>query len=90
MHSVKVEMGGITFLHIGSAASWKGSLRGTLRRALSLCGRLEEPAGIPERIVGIVRPSCVVPIHYDDFSLPLTPGRISGDPLGGYPRPHGR
>jgi L-ascorbate metabolism protein UlaG (beta-lactamase superfamily) len=76
MHSVKVEMGGITFLHIGSAGFLEGELAGHTCDVLFLCaaGWKSRP-GYPERIVGIVRPSCIVPIHYDDFSLPLTPGR---------------
>ncbi|MCU0576133.1 MAG: MBL fold metallo-hydrolase [Desulfobacterota bacterium] len=75
MRAVKVELGGVTFLHVGSAGLLEGELLGHTCDVLFLCaaGWRNSP-GYPERVVDIVRPSCVIPIHYDDFSLPLGPG----------------
>ncbi len=75
MFAVKVELGGVTFLHVGSAGFLEEELSGHACDVLFLCapGWKKWP-GYPERLLEIVGPACVVPFHYDDFSLPLVPG----------------
>ncbi|HPI92213.1 MAG TPA: MBL fold metallo-hydrolase [Deltaproteobacteria bacterium] len=76
MYTVKVELGGMTFLHVGSAGFLEEELAGHTCDVLFLCAAgWKNTPGYPERVVDILRPSCVVPIHYDDFSLPLLPGK---------------
>lgn len=76
MHAVKVELGGTTFMHIGSAGFLEDELDGHRCDVLFLCAAgWKNTTGYPEKVIEIVRPSIVVPIHYDDFSLPLVPGR---------------
>jgi len=76
MYVPKITMGGITFLHLGSAGYLERELEAHSCDVLFLCvpGWKNSP-GYPDRIVDILRPSCVVPIHYDDFTVPLLPGR---------------
>jgi L-ascorbate metabolism protein UlaG (beta-lactamase superfamily) len=76
MHAPKIITGGITFLHIGSAGYLAHELEAHRCDVLFLCvpGWKNSP-GYPDRVIDIVQPSCVVPIHYDDFTVPFLPGR---------------
>jgi L-ascorbate metabolism protein UlaG (beta-lactamase superfamily) len=75
MYAPKVTVGGVTFLHVGSAGFLEEELEGHRCDVLFLCvpGWKKWP-GYPERVIEMVRPSCVVPIHFDDFTSPLMPG----------------
>jgi L-ascorbate metabolism protein UlaG (beta-lactamase superfamily) len=75
MFASQVEMGGLTFLHVGSAGYVEKELEDHRCDVLFLCvaGWRKWPE-YPQRIIEMVRPSCVVPIHHDDFSAPLMPG----------------
>ena len=75
MYAPKITLGGITFLHVGSAGFIEKELEGHTCDVLFLCvaGWKKWPS-YPQRVIEIVRPSCVIPIHYDDFSIPLMPG----------------
>lgn len=76
MHTVKVELGGTTFMHVGSAGFLERDLEGHRCDVLFLCAAgWRNTTGYPERVIEILRPSIVVPIHYDDFSLPLEQGK---------------
>jgi L-ascorbate metabolism protein UlaG (beta-lactamase superfamily) len=75
MYAPKISFGGVTFLHMGSAGFLEKELDGHQCDVLFLCvpGWKKSP-GYPERVIEIVKPSCVVPFHYDDFTFPLMPG----------------
>lgn len=75
MYAPKIVMGGITFLHVGSAGYLVNELAGHGCDVLFLCvpGWKNSP-GYPDRVIEILRPSCIVPIHYDDFTVPFRPG----------------
>ena len=75
MFTPQVEMGGLTFLHVGSAGYVEKELEGHRCDVLFLCvaGWKKWPK-YPQRVIEMVRPSCVIPTHYDDFSAPLMPG----------------
>jgi L-ascorbate metabolism protein UlaG (beta-lactamase superfamily) len=75
LYAVKVELAGTTFLHVGSAGFLENELAGHACDVLLLCAAAwKNTPDYPERIIEIVRPSCVVPIHYDDFTRPLSHG----------------
>ncbi|MDD5169063.1 MAG: MBL fold metallo-hydrolase [Syntrophales bacterium] len=75
MFAPKIEMDGLTFLHVGSAGFLERELETHRCDVLFLCvAQWKKWPAYPERIIEITRPSCVIPIHYDDFSLPLMPG----------------
>lgn len=101
MHTVKVELGGTTFMHVGSAGFLERDLEGHRCDVLFLCAAgWRNTPGYPERVIEILRPSIVVPIHYDDLSLPLEPGKgtrdiqvsryrhLHGESEGGKASPH--
>jgi L-ascorbate metabolism protein UlaG (beta-lactamase superfamily) len=75
MSAPKVTMGGLTLLHVGSAGFIEKELEGHSCDILFLCvaGWKNWPL-YPQRVMEILQPSCVIPIHYDDFSIPLMPG----------------
>jgi L-ascorbate metabolism protein UlaG (beta-lactamase superfamily) len=75
MSAPKVTMGGLTLLHIGSAGFIEKKLECHTCDILFMCvaGWKNWPL-YPERVIEILQPSCVIPIHYDDFSIPLMPG----------------
>lgn len=69
----RLEVGGKTFLHIGTANLIDGELEGQTCDVLFLC--LPGWKSIPNyhgRILSRIRPKIVVPFHFDDFSAPLT------------------
>lgn len=74
MSSVYVRAGGVSFLHVGSAGFLERELEGLQCDVLFLCAAgWKKSAGYPKRLLDLVRPSCVIPIHHDDFTLPLYP-----------------
>lgn len=76
MNTVKVELGGVSFMHIGSAGFLEHALETHRCDVLFLCAAgWKTTKGYPEKVIEKVRPSVVVPVHYDDFSLPLETGR---------------
>jgi len=76
MFSPKVFFGGITWIHVGSAGYVAQELEGHQCDVLLMCvaGWKKWPA-YPEKVIEMLKPSCVIPIHYDDFSIPLPPDR---------------
>lgn len=76
MLSPEISFGGLALIHVGSAGYVVKELDGHLCDVLIMCvaGWKKWPA-YPEKVIEILKPSCVIPIHYDDFSAPLTPGR---------------
>lgn len=76
MHAVKVDLGGLTFMHIGSAGYLEQELHAHACDVLFLCAAgWKNTPGYPERVIDILKPSTVVPIHHDDFSLPIVPAK---------------
>lgn len=76
MHAIMAEMGGTTFLHVGSAGFSEDALKNIRCDVLFLCvSGWKNTPGYPEQLLEMVQPSCVVPIHHDDFTLPLMEGR---------------
>jgi len=76
MFAIKITIGGVVFLHVGSAGFLDKELEGHRCDVLLLCvAGWKSSAGYPDRVIEIVQPSCVVPIHFDNFSKPLLPGR---------------
>jgi L-ascorbate metabolism protein UlaG (beta-lactamase superfamily) len=76
MFALKITIGGVVFLHIGSAGFLGNELEGHRCDVLFLCvAGWKSSAGYPERVIEIAQPSCVVPIHFDNFSKPLFPGQ---------------
>ena len=69
----RLEVGGKSFLHVGSANLIDGELEGQTCDVLFLC--LPGWNSIPNyhgRILSRVKPKIVVPFHFDDFSAPLS------------------
>ena len=69
----RLEVGGKSFLHIGTANLIDDELEGTSCDVLFLC--MPGWKMIPNyhgRILSRVRPKIVVPFHFDDFSAPLS------------------
>jgi L-ascorbate metabolism protein UlaG (beta-lactamase superfamily) len=67
----KLQIDGITFLHIGSAGFIEEALQGHSCDVLFLCvAGWKKRQGYPQRIIETTRPRTVVLIHYDDFSKP--------------------
>jgi L-ascorbate metabolism protein UlaG (beta-lactamase superfamily) len=75
MSAPKITMGGLTMIHIGSAGFIEKEFQGHTCDILFMCiaGWKKWPL-YPQRVIEILQPSCVIPIHYDDFSIPLMPG----------------
>lgn len=76
----KLEMGGMTFLHVGSANVPDEELAGHECDVLLVCvaGWRKTPLYI-KRLVDLVQPKVIIPIHFDDISRPIR--------QGGYYRP---
>lgn len=68
----KLQMGGLVFIHVGSANFIETELEGHHCDVLFLCvpGWKKVP-GYPSRLLQIVKPRVVVPFHFDDFSAPM-------------------
>lgn len=70
--SMRLELGGTVFLHIGSANLIDAALEGQRCDVLFLC--LSGWKKIPDyhhRILSRTQPQVVIPFHFDDFSVPL-------------------
>lgn len=68
----KVEIGGVTFMHVGSANFIESEAEG--HRCDVLFMTVPGWKKVPEyctRLPQILRPEVIVPFHYDDFSSPL-------------------
>jgi L-ascorbate metabolism protein UlaG (beta-lactamase superfamily) len=78
--SMLLELGGIRFLHIGSADCIDAALDGKHCEVLFLClaGWRSTPNFLA-RVLSRVQPQVIVPFHYDDFSLPLPERRSVPD-----------
>lgn len=74
MYSPKITIGETTFVHVGSAGFIEKELEGHTCDVLFICvaGWKKWPL-YPLRIIEMLRPECVIPIHYDDFSIAVTP-----------------
>ncbi len=68
----KVTIGGVTFMHSGSAGFVEREIEGHRCDVLFMAvpGWKKTP-GYCTRLPRLVRPRVIVPIHYDDFSSPL-------------------
>jgi L-ascorbate metabolism protein UlaG (beta-lactamase superfamily) len=68
----KLEMGGVTFMHAGSANFIESEIEGHRCDVLFMAvpGWKKTPKYCT-RLPQIVRPQMIVPFHYDDFSSPL-------------------
>jgi L-ascorbate metabolism protein UlaG (beta-lactamase superfamily) len=79
----KLEMGGIVFMHAGSANFIESELEGHRCDVLFMC--VPGWNKVPEyctRFLEIVRPEVIVPFHFDDFSLSLpSNGKVRGLPF---------
>jgi L-ascorbate metabolism protein UlaG (beta-lactamase superfamily) len=71
--NILLEMGGTSFLHVGTANLIDGELDGQTCDVLFLCmpgwNMIQNFHG---RILSRVRPKIVIPFHFDDFSAPLS------------------
>lgn len=69
------EVGGVRFLHLGSADFLESAMHGVACDVLLLCiiGRDGSP-GFTHRILRTLRPKVVIPCHWDDFALPFDSG----------------
>ena len=71
----KLEMGGLRFLHIGSANFDEAQMAGHACDVLFICvPGWKRREGYPQRLIDMTRPRTVVLFHYDDFSRRHTPG----------------
>jgi L-ascorbate metabolism protein UlaG (beta-lactamase superfamily) len=71
--NIRIEIGGMSFLHVGTANLINSELEGETCDVLFLCmpGWKMVP-DFPGRILSRTRPKIVVPFHFDDFSAPLS------------------
>ena len=70
----KLHMGGLVFMHVGSANFIEKELDGHRCDVLFMCvpGWKKVP-GYTTRLLQIAKPRVVVPFHFDDFSAPMRP-----------------
>jgi L-ascorbate metabolism protein UlaG (beta-lactamase superfamily) len=70
----KLEFGGITFMHVGSANLVESELQGHSCDVLfmGVPGWKKVPEYI-SRLLEIAKPKTVIPFHFDDFMTPLSP-----------------
>jgi hypothetical protein len=75
---VKIEVNGLTLLHVGSANLVEDALAGQSCDVLFVCvpGWRNVPGFVP-RLVSAVRPKTIVPFHFDDFSTALRRDRTA-------------
>ena len=70
---LRLEIGGMSFLHVGSCnlidAELEGQTSDVLFMCLPLWTKIEDYHG---RLLSRVRPKIVIPFHFDDFSAPLS------------------
>jgi L-ascorbate metabolism protein UlaG (beta-lactamase superfamily) len=72
MFTPKLEIGGKTFLHVGSANLVEEELDGHRCDVLLMCvpGWHKTP-GYISRLLEITKPQVIIPIHFDDFTRPV-------------------
>jgi len=71
----RLQIHGISFLHVGSANFIEEEVQGYTCDVLFLCAAgWHKTEGYPHRLIDITRPGTVVLIHYDDFSKPHVKG----------------
>ncbi|MBF0225451.1 MAG: MBL fold metallo-hydrolase [Desulfobacterales bacterium] len=70
-------IGGKKYLHIGSADFIEENLKGFESDVLFICivGR-QNTKDFTKKIIDLVKPKIIVPIHFDDFFVPLTPNKV--------------
>jgi len=70
----RLEVGGVTFMHAGSANLIEQELSGHECDVLFMCipGWKKVPA-YTTRLLEITKPRVVIPFHYDDFTTPIRP-----------------
>jgi len=70
-----MEVGGSTFMHVGSANFRADAVSEYRCDVLFLCvpGWRSVP-GYPEQLIDIVQPKVIIPFHFDDFSVPIKAG----------------
>jgi len=70
----KLEMGGMVFMHAGSANFMESAVEGHRCDVLFLCvPGWKKVATYPDRLLQMVKPRVVVPFHFDDISAPMKP-----------------
>ncbi len=68
-----LELGGITFLHLGSANFIASELDGHECDVLFMClPGWKKVQGYTSRLLEIVKPKVIIPFHYDNFTVPLS------------------
>ncbi len=68
----KLTLSGTSLVHAGSAGFIESALEGHTCDVLFLCvAGWQRSPGYPGRLLEILKPSLVVPFHYDDFTAPL-------------------
>ncbi len=69
----KLEIGGKTFMHVGSANFIESELEGHHCDILFMCvPGWKKISGYTSRLLQMVKPKIIVPFHYDDFSAPTS------------------
>lgn len=70
---IRLEIGGKSFLHVGTANLIDGELEEQTCDVLFLCmPGWKMVQNFHRRILSLVRPKIVIPFHFDDFSAPLS------------------
>jgi len=74
--SPKIEIGGKSFLHVGSAGFIEGSLKGHSCDVVFLCvPGWKRMKGYPQKIFELTGAKTAVLFHQDDFFSPIVPGK---------------
>jgi len=72
----KLKINGVTFLHAGSANFIEKEVTGHQCDVLFMCvAGWKQSFAYTNRFIDMVTPKVIVPIHFDDFSVPITPGK---------------
>jgi len=72
----KLEIGGVVFMHMGSANFSESALEGHRCDVLFMCvPGWKKVAGYTTRLLQMLRPHVIVPFHFDDFTAPLRPDK---------------
>lgn len=87
MFMPKIRSGGITLIHAGSANFIESEIREHRCDILFMC--VQGWKAVPDytsRLVEILRPEVVIPIHFDDFTKPvLSSGKVRRMPMSDLP-----
>lgn len=74
----KLEFGGITFMHLGSANFIASELKGHQCDVLFMCvPGWKKISGYTNQLLEIIKPKIIVPFHFDDFSAPLPINKVA-------------